>query len=124
MVNPSYVRGWFEATVINLGLNFSFSYLREDAAVPFVLQKLRNKEPVIFFRWYPDIMVIELKDRVELLQLPPMQFDRSAKALHFQNPDPLVSEVAHAYPAVSFRASNINMLLLLLLLFLPFHLLY
>ena len=50
MVNPAYCQGWFESTVENLPwLNFSFSYLRENAAVPYVLEKLRKKEPVRYF---------------------------------------------------------------------------
>ena len=93
-------KGWFESTVTNLGLNFSFSYLRENAAVPYVLRKLRAKEPVIFFRWYPDIAVIKLKDEVNLIQFPQMQFDRNPKNLHEINPDPKVSKIANGYPAI------------------------
>ena len=93
-------KGWFESTVTNLGLNFSFSYLRENAAVPYVLRKLRAKEPVIFFRWYPDIAVIEFLEELNFVQFPQMQFDRTPKLLHEINPDPKVSKIANGYPAI------------------------
>ena len=50
--DPSY----FEAVVVNLKLNFTFSYLGESKATARVLQRTAQSIPAIFYAFEPDVL--------------------------------------------------------------------